>query len=143
VPFQQLRQVFEVWLSTQVCTAIDEELLPDLWAAAFEHLATTKHYPISPLAKFTEEERQQVKLALSTFQLRRIETFSPDEEQLKVISGHVDYLVAAVDHLKKFDWKGVAISTLIGISPLSALILSEAASYTDSFNRRFLPFFIS
>jgi hypothetical protein len=119
--FEDVKKVFEGWLTAQVRTAIDEELLPDLWTTAFQHLATTKNYPISPAAEFTEEERRQLKLALSTFQLRLIETFSPDEEQLKVISERVDYLVAAVDRLNKFDWKGVAISTLIGISTTLSL----------------------
>jgi len=119
--FKYVKEVFERWLTAQVRTAIDEELLPDLWAAASEHLATTENYPISPAAEFTEEERRQLKLALSTFRLRLIETFSPDEEQLKVISRQVDYLVAAVDRLKKFDWRGVALSTLIGISTTLSL----------------------
>jgi hypothetical protein len=119
--FKYVREVFERWLISQVCTAIDEELLPDLWAAASEHLATTENYPISPVGEFTEEERRQLKLALSTFRLRLIQTFSPDEEQLKVMSRQVDYLVAAVDRLKKFDWRGVAISTLIGISTTLSL----------------------
>ena len=121
VAFKYIREAFERWLAGEVRIAIDEELLPDLWAMIPKGLAKIESDPISPVAEFTEEERQQLKLALSTFRLRLIETFNPDEEQLKVISQKVDYLVAAVDRLKKFDWKGVAISTLIGISTTLSL----------------------
>jgi hypothetical protein len=99
--FKDVKEVFEMWLTSQVRTAIDEELLPDLWATASKGLAEMEVDPISTVGEFTEEERQQLKIALSTFRLRLIETFSPDEEQLKVISRQVDYLVAAVDRLKE------------------------------------------
>lgn len=103
--FKYVKEVFETWLTVQVRTAIDEELLSDLWAAAFQQLGATEHYQVSSAAEFTEEERQQLKLALSGFRLRLVETFRPDEEQLKVVSRQVDYLVAAVDRLNRLDWK--------------------------------------
>jgi hypothetical protein len=119
--FKYVKEVFERWLTAQVRTAIDEELLPDLWATLAEDLTTITKSQFSPMGEFTEEERRQLKLALATFRLRVVETFSPNEEQLGVISEHIDYLVSAVDRLNKFDWKGVAISTLIGISTALSL----------------------
>jgi hypothetical protein len=58
---------------------------------------------------FTNEERQQLKLAIATFRLRLIETFNPTEEQLHVVLAKIDYLISAVDRLNRFDWKGVAL----------------------------------
>jgi hypothetical protein len=110
--FKYIEQGFEKWLS-EVRSAIDEQLLPDLWAVASEQLSVNGS---AATDEFTEEERRQLRLALRTFRLRLIETFCPDPEQLNVISERLDYLASAVDRLNKFDWKGVAVSTLIGIS---------------------------
>lgn len=83
-------------------------------------LATAKENLVTPdqdnIVEFTYEERQQVKLALSTFRVRLIETFNPTEEQLRVISERLDYLSGAVDRLNRFDWKEVAVSTLFSIA---------------------------
>jgi hypothetical protein len=116
--FDQLRYEFEAWLGAQVRTAIDEGLLPDLWtdvraAALMQKETGTEH--------FTDDERRQLKLALETFRVRLVETFHPTEEQMKVVSQRLDYLVAAVDRLNKFDWKSVALSTLIGIATTLSL----------------------
>jgi hypothetical protein len=115
ISFSRALEVFEHWLDRQIKTAIDEELLPDLWATAVEQLAGSGDSRAVEL-DFTPEEREQLKLALSTFRLRLIEEFHPTAEQLDAINEKLDYLKAAVDRLNKFDWKGVALSTLIGIS---------------------------
>jgi hypothetical protein len=114
--FSETREAFAKWLSEHVRTSIDEELLPDLWATVSAKLLPTNSSPRSRTAHFTDEERRQLKLALATFRVRLIQTFRPNKEQLHVVSQQLDYLVAAVDRLNKFDWKGVALSTLIGIS---------------------------
>jgi hypothetical protein len=79
-------------------------------------LVTTTSSPHSQTAHLTDEERRQLKLALATFRVRLVQTFKPNKAQLQVVSQQLDYLTAAVDRLNKFDWKGVALSTLIGIS---------------------------
>jgi hypothetical protein len=103
-------------LAKHVLVSIDEELLPDLWATISAELIASNSSETSRTAEFTEEERRQIKLGLATFRVRLIQTFKPNREQLRVISQQLDYLAAAVDRLNKFDWKGVALSTLIGIS---------------------------
>jgi hypothetical protein len=112
----ETRREFDAWLAKHVLVSIDEELLPDLWATISAELIASNSSETSRTAEFTEEERRQIKLGLATFRVRLIQTFKPNREQLRVISQQLDYLAAAVDRLNKFDWKGVALSTLIGIS---------------------------
>jgi hypothetical protein len=114
--FSETREAFDKWLSEHVRTSIEEGLLPDLWAIVSAKAIATNSSPRKRIAQFTDEERRQLKLALATFRVRLIQTFKPNKEQLHVISQQLDYLVAAADRLNKFDWKGVALSTLIGIS---------------------------
>jgi len=116
IDFSETKKALDTWLSDHVRTSIDEELLPDLWATVSATLVTTTSSPHSQTAHFTDEERRQLKLALATFRVRLVQTFKPNKAQLQVVSQQLDYLTAAVDRLNKFDWKGVALSTLIGIS---------------------------
>ncbi len=44
-----------------------------------------------------------------------VKTFTPGEEELQVINERLDYLTRAVDRLNRFDWRGVAISTVLSI----------------------------
>src|SRR5262245_54451179 len=114
--FSETSRVFTEWLTNDVLVSIDEELLPDLWATiATEPIATNSSSTSRP-ADFTVEERRQIKLALATFRVRLVQTFKPNKARLQVVSQQLDYLTTAVDRLNKFDWKGVALSTLIGIS---------------------------
>ncbi|MEX0803968.1 MAG: hypothetical protein WD688_11725 [Candidatus Binatia bacterium] len=113
INFNSVREGFENWLSRQVRTAIDEELLPDLWTTATHDLVAPNE---AYAGRFSEEERQQLKLALSTFRVLLVETFEPTKEQLQAVSERLDYLSAAIDRLNKFDWRGVAISTLLSIT---------------------------
>jgi hypothetical protein len=56
--FETVQRAFKIWFSSQVRLAIDEELLPDLWAAAPEDLTAIESRPISSVTDFTDEERQ-------------------------------------------------------------------------------------
>jgi hypothetical protein len=119
--FRETRRVFDEWLTKHVLVSIDEELLPDLWATISAEVIATNSSSTSRTANFTEEERRQLKLALATFRVRLVQTFKPNKAQLQVVSQQLDYLAAAVDRLNKFDWKGVALSTLIGVSTALSL----------------------
>jgi hypothetical protein len=41
--------------------------------------------------------------------------FNPNQEQFKVINDRLEYLTNALDKHNKFDWKGIAIQTVISI----------------------------
>jgi len=132
--FRGVQEGFKDWLSLQVRTAIDEELLSDLWATATHDLPA----PNEPnTGRFTDDEWQQVKLALSTFRVLLIENFNPNEEQLEVVSQRLDYLSVAVNRLNKFDWKGVALSTLIGISTTLTLDTERGRQLYGLFQQAF------
>jgi hypothetical protein len=50
------------------------------------------------------------------FRLLIVKTFAPPANEMKVVNERLDYLKEAVDRLNRFDWRSVAMSTLIGIS---------------------------
>ena len=114
--FTQVRDGFRQWLDSEVRPAMEEALLPDLWSQATSSFIEAHAINSQGASEFTEEERKQIKLAVSNFRLLVQETFAPTEAQLTVVAEQLGYLASAVDRLNRFDWKAVAISTLMSIS---------------------------
>jgi hypothetical protein len=119
--FPQILPVFDNWLSIDVRSAINEEFVPDLWAIASENLNETQRFRVSETDEFTQEERRLLKESLLTFRLLVVENYHPDTQQLVLISERLKYLESAVDRLNRFDWKGVAIATLLNIATALSL----------------------
>jgi hypothetical protein len=69
---------------------------------------------------FTSNEKEQIREVLEEFKKSVIELFSgeiePIKDGIRNMEEKIDYLCNAVDRLNRFDWKGVARSTAIGIA---------------------------
>ncbi len=114
--FEKAIPMFKEWLTKDVFVAIEEESLLDFWAEAQSIVGLAPVISDESRDKFSAAEREQVKIAIANFRVTLIQKFQPDETQLAEIAERLSYLESAVDRLNRFDWKGVAISTLIGIA---------------------------
>ncbi len=114
--FKTVLRGFQSWIADHVNECIADESVPDLWqalqAGAFLSEKSVKEHDES---FFSEPEKVQIKIALISFQQATVEQFHPSADQLVAIEKQINYLSDAVERLNRFDWKGVAISTLIGI----------------------------
>jgi hypothetical protein len=114
---------FRTWLKDHVQEYIDDSMLPDLW----EQIEVQKPFISAAelnrddVSKFTEEEKDQLRLTLSAFRLLVVETFKPTEERVRVIEARLDYLSKALDRLNRFDWKSVLLSSAVTISATLSL----------------------
>ena len=66
--------------------------------------------------RFLPPNENRSALQLGIFRVLVIAEFNPDREQLAQIDERLSYLDPAVDRLNRFDWKAVALSTLIGMA---------------------------
>jgi hypothetical protein len=109
---------FRKWLKDDVLAAIEDLGLPNFWAEAREAAAVASAFRRSARDAdiFTPAERDAIKRELHAFRLVLVQTFEPDARQMEEIAESLSYLEAAVDRLNRFDWKGVALSTVIGIA---------------------------
>jgi hypothetical protein len=64
---------------------------------------------------FTENEKEQLKLALNDLKILIIEKFTETQSQIDLVSQNVNYLIEKVESLNKFDWKSVAMSVVVNI----------------------------
>lgn len=121
--FQPILSSFSLWLQNQVAEYIEEESIPDLWRRLSD---AREAFDVPPAfstdeAVFTAQEREAVKLSVEKFRALIAETFHPPAETMAVVSERLDYLSDAVDRLNRQDWRGIAISTVIGIATTLSL----------------------
>ncbi len=120
-----ITQIFGAWLNGVVKPHLDEISTPDLWHILQETRSYTKHELGTPkdFESFSAEENTQIRLSINDFRLLIVENFNPNNEELKAIDTRLKYLSDALDKHNKFDWKGIAINTVIAI--IIALSLNQ------------------
>jgi len=66
--------------------------------------------------EFSEEEKTQIRIILQQFKVTIINEFNPTDAQFHQITERLDHLAESVDKLNRFDWKGVAINTILTVA---------------------------
>jgi hypothetical protein len=109
---------FKNWLKDVVKRYLEDSELPDYWAQLREYQAIVVDSGTSDSesADFTQEEKESVRRGINRFRQLVKENFKPTPTQEGFINERLDHLVAAVDKLSRFDWRGVALSTLVTIA---------------------------
>jgi hypothetical protein len=111
-------QKFEEWLRSDVSNYISETMTPNLWEQINlqQPIISGSVLEGDDFSDFTDEEKAQLRLALSEFRALIIENLEPTEEQLKIIDARLSYVADALDRLNRFDWRSILISTVFSIS---------------------------
>lgn len=118
VSFSRLLNNFREWLEKTVRVYLKEEETPDLWKQIETYRSFVDEPPVEDrdTSDFSEEEKADVRQSVEEFKRLVAENFVPTVEQQEYIDRELDYLSNAVDRLNRFDWRGLAISTLMGIA---------------------------
>lgn len=112
-----LSHIFTNWINTVVKPYLEDSKIPNLWGILVENPSQTinQSIEVQETKLFSEEEKIRVKLSINEFRLLIKQDFNPNQEQFKVINDRLEYLTNALDKHNKFDWKGIAIQTVISI----------------------------
>lgn len=116
--FDFVLRYFYEWLRTDVKDYLDERNLPDLWSELETYRSIFNDVDITEesSSNFSSKEQSDIKHSIEKYKLLLEENFSPNREQSQFINEQLDYLANAVERLNRFDWRGLAISTLMGIA---------------------------
>jgi hypothetical protein len=122
-PLVQIELAMHTWIHKHLKLYLEEQTTPDLWAEAQGQAEFIRPDLDSPDAQrlFSDEEKNQIRLSIKQAKMLLKETLAPTAEQLKRIEQRLDYLAEAVDRLNKFDWKGVLLNTIIGVTTALSL----------------------
>ncbi len=115
--FSDVYKGFQRWIVNQVDEYIKETLVTDLWEeySKVPRAITFEKDNVFDASQFTQNEKQQISLALNDLKKLVIEKFTETQAQVELVSSNVEYLVEKVDILNKFDWRSVAIAVVVNI----------------------------
>ena len=133
VDIEAVRETFRVWLEREVKRARDNRLVPDFWTSATAAEALVKETPEAGQAPFTEAELAQIELGILEFRRLLVESFQPTAERIEEIDKRLQYLQDAAHRLNRFDWKGVAVTTLISVSTALSLNTEQGRKVFELF----------
>jgi len=116
--FNDVVSGFQLWISTHIESYKNEMSEIDLWG---EYTKVPKSIILEndnsfDSSQFTNNEKGQLKLALSDLKRLIIENFANNQSQIDLVSENINYIASKVDSLSKFDWRSVTIAVLINIS---------------------------
>lgn len=134
MPFGQVEREFREWLDRVVEGYKEEERLPDLWVEVGASPPILQIYREREWnGQFSELEKAEIRSSLDRFRVLLVDEFSPSRAQLEIIDQRLRYVAAALDRLNKFDWLGVAISTLMTIAVALSLDTSKGQQLFEFF----------
>lgn len=115
---EDIEKWFTLWIKSEVTPCLEELKTPDMWTHYREYIGEIPTFKTSDqeYEKFSDDEKVQIKESIDKFRLLIVENYNPIDEQLEEINERLDYLGKAIDRLNRFDWKSVALSTVIGIA---------------------------
>jgi hypothetical protein len=80
-----------------------------------EQLLGVENISFNETEDFSLEQKTQIKLGFAELKFILARDYANNDNQIKLINDRLDYLIDAVDRLNKTDWKGILISTVIGM----------------------------
>ena len=142
--FDKIYYSFDKWISDHLKPYIEEEQdVVDLWEKAqmIGRNLNIEDIDFTDNSAFNLEEKKLLKMGLSEIpqHIKESGKFT-DHHQQKVIEKRINYLIEAVDRLNKTDWKGVAISVIVGISTALTLDTEKVNCFSIYLREYFLLF---
>ena len=136
---QDIYSIFKRWLAEHVVDYIDDCGTHDLWAQVQKAEALVNGHKISgdELTDFSEEEKARLRQSINEFRQLVIANFSPSVAEIEIINDRLDYLNKALDRLNRFDWRGIALSSLISITVALSLDTQKGRLLYELFKQVF------
>ena len=133
-----LTNTFNAWL-TVVTRYLQDANTPDLWQILEESRSRAKSELGTPedFDSFSDQEKTQIGLSLNEFRLLVAQSFNPNQEELETLDARLEYLSNATDKHNRFDWRGIAFSTVISISIALSLSPEQGTQLFQLFQRVF------
>lgn len=137
--FEEIADNLKWWLNSVVATYIEDKVVPDLWE---EYKRGSKSLDINVVdfddkRSFDFDEKVNVRLALEELKFLIQNTLSTNEQEQSIVNARLDYLIEAVDRLNVFDWKSIAVSSLVSISIALSLDTQKGLLLFDLFKKVF------
>lgn len=127
------------WIQNHLLEYIEELEQPDLWK---EFNSGTKVLNLDSIdfenkESFSIDEKAQINLSIKELTYLINSQIASSDSEMAIVMDRLNYLVEASERLNKFDWKSLAISTLISISIALSLDVEKGQLLFDLFTKVF------
>ncbi len=140
--FESVLNGFKNWMKNHVKEYLYEQNEPDLWRnfKNSDKSLNIENINFDNINSFSNQEKQQILMSINELKLLIYKELKPNNEEQKLISARLDYLIDATERLNKYDWKGLVITTLIGITTTLTLDTEKGQLLFELFRRVFNSF---
>ena len=129
------------WIYDVVDRYFEDVEIDDPWEKLQQYQRFIPSHPLQKenLQPFSPVEKEQIRNSLLVFKQLVYKKYRPDEAQKEFIEERLTYLSKAVDRLNRFDWKGLAISVIVGIGINLSVDTESGKALLKLFEQAFLP----
>lgn len=137
--FNQLIDEVSRWLKYHVKEYIEDENAPDLWSEFKKGNKTLNINQIdfNDKSTFSLDEKKQILMSINELKSLIHKNLQTTQEQQNLVIDRLNYLIEASERLNKFDWKSLAISTLMSITIALSLDTQKGQVLFDLFTKVF------
>ena len=139
VSFSVVATSFRAWLRQHAAPFLAEESARDPWS----QLGQEETFPglsLSPPVDddvFTPTEQIALAEALARFRNLALAEFKLEERQLRMLDERLAYLSAAIPRVTRFDWKNLALSSLVTVVTALSLNSDQGRQLLSLFRQAF------
>lgn len=137
--FNTIYDVVKGWLKYVIKEYIEDKNEPDLWSEFKKgnNTLNINQIDFNDKSTFSLDEKKQILMAINELKLLIHKNLQTTQEQQNLVIDRLDYLIEASERLNKFDWKSLAISTLISITIALSLDTQKGQVLFDLFTKVF------
>lgn len=139
ISFPKLLERINRWLDKDVSDFYEDQEGTDLWEdfKSGNKSLNLDEVDFGNKSEFSLDEKQQIKLSLNELKLLIHRDLETTEEEQKIVTDRLDYLIEASGRLNRFDWKGLAASSLVSLSIALSLDTEKGRLLFELFKRVF------
>lgn len=139
IQFNKIYNEVKDWIKYTIKEYIEDENEPDLWS---EFKRGNKTLNINKIdfnekSAFSLDEKKQILMSVNELKLLIHKSFLTSYEEQNLVIERLDYLIEASERLNKFDWKSLAVSTLMSITIALSLDTQKGQILFDLFIKVF------
>lgn len=137
--FNTTYSVLKGWLKYTIKGYNEDAQEPDLWSEFKKGNKTLNINQIdfNDKSTFSLDEKKQILMAINELKSLIHKNLQTTQEQQNLVIDRLNYLIEASERLNKFDWKSLAISTLMSITIALSLDTQKGQVLFDLFTKVF------
>ncbi len=138
-PFSDIIGQLKYWINNDLAAYNEEREAIDLWEEynKGETLLDIEQIDFGDKTNFSIDEQKQIALSINELKSLIQANFAINSAQLALVNARLDYLIESSQRLNRFDWKSIAVNTIISISVAMSFDTQQGTQLFELFKQVF------